>query len=111
MSSSGTWQERRVFWRELCAEFGASGSGVTQKAFAAERGVNVKRFRKWLRRFRVEEGGTGVPEQSLARFVEIELPVVSLVRVCVGGVQVEFDVIPPPAWVAELATRLGSGTC
>ena len=46
MSGSGTWEERRAFWRELCAEFGASGSGVTQKAFAAERGVNVKRFRK-----------------------------------------------------------------
>ncbi len=112
MALSGSRQERRQFWRELCAEYRKSRSEVTQVAFASEHGVSVKMFRKWLHKLRREDAGRVVSEQSLARFVEVKMPSVPLVRVRVGtGVEVEFEVVPPPAWVAELVTRLGSGTC
>jgi len=117
MSSSGSRRERRKYWKELCAEFERDASGLTQFEFASKHGVNPNRFRKWLYKLRREDASPSVPVQSLARFVEVKMPsgplvAGPLVRVRVGtGVEVDFNVVPPPAWVAELVTRLGSSTC
>ena len=94
MTLSGSRQERRQFWRELCAEYRKSRSEVTQVAFASEHGVSVKMFRKWLHKLRREDAGRVVSEQSLARFVEVKMPSVPLVRVRVPCPRVRAG---PPA--------------
>ena len=78
-------------------------SGVTQREFCASRGLSPSSFARWKRRIRDEEAAVVVAERS--RFIELDVPALStpLVRVNVGRLRVDFETLPPPAWVAELA--------
>lgn len=84
-------------------------SGLTQRVFCTERGLAMSSFSRWRARLRSEEAGhESVVTPSPVRFVEVELPAPSakpLVRVSLGEVTVDFETLPPPAWIAELATH------
>ena len=81
-------------------------SGLSQRAFCEARGVSLSSFARWRKRLQVEDEPRelAVVEEPV-RFVEVELPVQPakpLVRVSLGAVTVDFETLPPPAWVAEL---------
>jgi len=109
-------RHRRDFWEQLILEFEQT-QGVTQRAFAEMKGVNVDTFRQWIYRFRHELDNPEVPGGTVARstktsmtnasFVELKLDASPLVTVRFGAVAVEFSAVPPPAWVAELAAYGG----
>ncbi|MEZ4461421.1 MAG: hypothetical protein R3E66_17230 [bacterium] len=105
----------REFWEQMMLEFEGL-HGVTQRAFAESRGVNVDTFRQWIYRVRKErqsqapaEMATLVRRMSSQRrdFVEVQTHPSALVTVRLGAVAVEFAAVPPPAWVAELASYGG----
>lgn len=82
-------------------------SGLSQRAYCEERGVSLSSFARWRKRLEREgsHAELAVVEEPV-RFVEVELPVQAekpLVRVSLGAVTVDFETLPPPAWVAELA--------
>lgn len=82
-------------------------SGLSQQAFCKARGVSLSSFARWRKSLLSEDEPRelAVVEEP-ARFVELELPMQPtkpLVRVSLGAVTVDFEILPPPAWVAELA--------
>ena len=94
----GTQRRSRQQWRDLVAEFEASG--LTQQAFARRRQVKLGTFRSWLYTLR--------KEQSSPRFVEVvpsprvdALSRASVVLVA-GRARVEFAEHPPVDYLAEL---------
>lgn len=107
----------RDFWEQMMVEFeGLHSDGVTQRAFAESRGVNVDTFRQWIYRFRKERQSQAPAEMGalvrrtspqLGDFVEVQAHPSALVTVRLGAVTVEFAAVPPPAWVAELASYGG----
>ena len=106
--------ERRLWgrndWEPIIEEYLAAPT-PTHREFTEPRGLKLRTFRRWLLRLRRERQGAIVKRTS--EFVEVELPQVSvpLVRVAVGDVSVEFETLPPPAWVAELAAYRESYRC
>ncbi len=85
-------------------------SGQSQRVFCEARGLSISSLARWRRRLRVESTALAVRESP--QFVEVELPVASgpLVRVIVGTVTVDFETLPPPGWVSQLAA-LGAQRC
>jgi len=83
-------------------------SGLSHRAYCEERGLSLSSFARWRKRLQSEDERVelAVVEEPV-RFVEVELPVQvdekPLVRVSLGAVTVDFETLPPPAWVAELA--------
>lgn len=104
------------FWEQLAEEFDQL-QGVSQREFAELKGVNVATFRHWIYRFRKDRGDPNLchswisrhPEADAAHagFIEVELDVSPVVIVRLGAVVVEFGAVPPPAWVAQLASYGG----
>lgn len=75
-------------------------SGMTQRTFCEEHGLAYSTFSSWRRRLSRENAVV----LAAPRFVEIEIPQPApRVRVQLGCVSVDFETLPPPAWVAELA--------
>jgi hypothetical protein len=111
-----TRRQGREFWEQLILEFEQT-QGVTQRAFAEMKGVNVDTFRQWIYRFRHELDNPEVRDGTVVRsaknkvtnasFVELKLDASPLVTVRFGAVAMEFSAVPPPAWVAELAAYGG----
>ena len=99
----------REFWQRLFDEYERRPKGLTQAEFARKHGVNLGTLQSWLYRLRRDQKAMARVE-STPRFIEIEAPVAPLVRVRVGAVCVDFETLPPPAWVAELAS-LGGRSC
>jgi transposase-like protein len=102
----GTKHRGREQWFALVSEY--EGSGLSQRAFARERGVNYHTFSNWLRRYRADGEEVVTP---VAGFVEVvavarEMGSVEPARRCqvvLGAVTVEFAELPPPAWLVEVA--------
>lgn len=78
-------------------------SGESQRVFCEARGLSITSLARWRRRLRDEP--TALAVRHAPRFVEVELPVVSgpLVRVSVGTLTLDFETLPPPGWVSQLA--------
>ena len=93
----------REFWQRLVDEYERRPKGVTQVEFASKHGVNLGTLQSWLYRLRRDQSAM-TRHKPAPRFIEIETPVAPLVRVRVGAVCVDFETLPPPAWVAELAS-------
>jgi hypothetical protein len=92
----------RAYWAPLVEAY-HSHPEVSQREFCRRRGISYRNFGRWLRKLRAERDQPGSVER---RFVEIELPAqptAPLVRVQLGRVTVDFETLPPPAWIAELA--------
>lgn len=100
----------RTDWEPIIEEYLAAPTS-THREFTEPRGLKLRTFRRWLRKLRREREGAVVKRRS--EFVEVELPTSSapLVRVALGDVSVEFETLPPPAWVAELAAYRESFRC
>ena len=97
------WSAQLAAWRS---------SGLSQRAFCERRGINQSTFSKWRRRLAKEAAcRTALIAPQEPRFIAVDLPVPEkpLVRVSLGAVTVDFETLPPPAWVAELAARGGPG--
>jgi hypothetical protein len=96
------------------AQIGAwERSGLTQADFCRARGLSISSFSNWRSKLLKEERHENPTEAALvrkhptaAKFITVDIPVTPapLVRVSVGSVTVDFDTLPPPAWVAELAS-------
>ena len=83
-----------------------AASGLTQTQFCAQQGLALSTFSHWKHRLRDEdEPSHTVVAVRAPSFIEVELPSnsVPVARVILGSVTVEFESVPPPAWVAELA--------
>ncbi len=91
------WSAQVAAWRS---------SGLSQRAFCEQRGLSPSTFGKWRRRL-VHERSEALVSVKRPEFVAVEVPVQAkpLVRVSLGVVTVDFETLPPPAWVAELAAR------
>jgi hypothetical protein len=96
------------------AQIGAwESSDLTQSEFCRVHGLSLASFSNWRARFKAQSTGiidpTGlVKKQRTAQFVAVEIPISTpLVRVSLGAVTVDFETLPPPAWVAELASYGG----
>lgn len=101
----------RTFWTPLVDEFERS-SGITQAAFAREYGIKAGTFRKWLYQLRAERKVT--QDTPSVRFVEVDTapaPSRPTAVLELGGLRLELDALPEPAWLAELAGVLGATSC
>ena len=81
-------------------------SGLSQRAFCEARGVSLSSFARWKKRLASEESRELAVVDAPVRFVELEVPIEPprpLVRVSLGALTIDFEMLPPPAWVAELA--------
>lgn len=92
----------REYWGPLVAEFEASP--CKHDAFAARHKLNVDTFRQWLYRLRSERPPT--PRKAIPKFVEV----VAATRdagcsLTAGGIELRFDRLPPPEYLAELLVR------
>lgn len=106
----------RRFWMPLIEDFEAL-KGVTQRQFCDQHNLKIDSFKSWLYKIRRERNEQAVvhsrtksrppSERAEARFVAVEIPSQPLVLVNAGEVKVEFGILPPPAWIAELAACLG----
>jgi len=103
-------RKSREFWSALADEYDRA-EGMTQREFAEIKEVNVDSFRQWIYRFRAERGDPTLCRKTTANtrvkktsFVEFELETTPLVTVRVGAISVEFSAVPPPSWIAELAS-------
>lgn len=97
------WSAQLTAWRS---------SGLSQRAFCERRGINQSTFSKWRRRLAKEtSNASALVAVAEPRFIAVDLPAAEkpLVRVSLGAVTVDFETLPPPAWVAELAARGGAG--
>lgn len=92
----------KSWWAAQIAAF--ERSGLSQRAFCETRGLSKSTFAKWRRRVQADATALAVADER-PQFVELELPAVAapLVRVSIGRLHVDFETLPPPAWVAELA--------
>ena len=92
--------------RKLVSRF--KESGLTQKGFALESGVNVCSLQYWLRKV-----ATADDSQS-ARFVELDTRPglgdgrISLSVQIGSEVTMRFATLPPPAYLAELSLAMKS---
>lgn len=96
------WSAQIDAWRK---------SGLSQRVFCEERGLKESTFSRWHRKLKFETSESTVATTTARpSFVTVELPVVDkpLVRVSLGAVTVDFETLPPPAWIMELATCGGS---
>lgn len=91
-------------WRELVADFDASG--LTQEVFARKKGLKVGTFRSWIYKIR---GAVKTP-----RFVELVKATssakeqhASRTTLLVGEARVEFAERPEPEYVVALLRGLG----
>lgn len=103
----------RSFWTPLVLEYERT-SGVTQAAFADKHGLRPDSFRKWLYKIRNERRAQ--PQDVPIRFVEVDStpaarPPGEQVVVEIGDVRVHLEQLPEPAWLVELAGRLGGSPC
>ena len=94
-------------WREIVAEFDASG--LTQEVFARKRRLNVGTFRSWIYRIR---GALNKP-----RFVEVVKATTSVedtlapkTTLLVGDARVEFGERPEAEYVVALLRGLAEVT-
>lgn len=103
--------ERAVFWRDHVE--GWRESGQTQAAYCAEQGVSAKSLAYWLRRFRRE----GLDQSEPLTLVAMRPAVAAepsgesssaLSLHAPAGWRLEFGVLPPAAWLADLLAQ-GSG--
>ena len=97
----------RAYWTPIVEAF-LDEPDISQREFCRNRGVSYRNFGRWLRKLRAEREKPGSLERQ---FVEVELPSppsAPLVRVQLGRVTVDFETLPPPAWIAELAHYGGS---
>jgi len=96
----------RAYWTALVEEFWA-GPEMTQREFCRRRNLSYRSFGDWVRQLRAEREQFDSLERQ---FVEIEVPAAHapLVRVQLGRVTVDFETLPPPSWIAELARYGGS---
>ena len=96
-------RRKKAEWLKICEVFEVSGE--TGAAFCRKHGLNRSSFNGWRCRLR-REGLLGAKQ---AAFVEVscDLPQRSeRVIMRLGKVSLEFfDVVPDPAWIAELAGR------
>lgn len=103
----------RTFWEPIVDEYERVRESVTHKEFAARHGVAVGSFQAWLYELRQEREALSL-ESEPVEFVDLDVPaemLAPLVRVCIGDVAVEFDTLPPPAWIAELAAQREVRSC
>lgn len=97
----------RAYWTPLVHAF-LDAPDISQRDFCRRRGISYRNFGRWLRKLRAEREQ---PASLERRFLEVELPArptAPLVRVQIGRVSVDFETLPPPAWIAELAHYGGS---
>lgn len=90
-------------WRELCSAHAASG--LTARAFAELAGVNRHTLNWWRWTLRREGRSEVAAGAGFVEVVEAVGGARARVRVLAGGVVLEFEALPPAAWVAELASR------
>jgi hypothetical protein len=103
----------REFWEPIVDEYERVRESVTHEEFVERHGVTVGAFHKWLYELRRERESVEL-ESKPAEFVDLDVPssvLAPLVRVCIGDVAVEFDTLPPPAWIVELAARREGRSC
>lgn len=97
------WSAQLAAWRS---------SELSQRAFCERRGINQSTLSKWRPRLARESvNNSALVAAPEPRFIAVDLPIPEkpLVRVSLGAVTVDFETLPPPAWIAELAARGGSG--
>jgi hypothetical protein len=88
----------------LVAEFEAAP--CKHDKFAARHKLNVDTFRQWLYRLRAEKPAAS--RKTALRFVEVVAP--KNERGCtlaMGGIELRFEGLPPPEYLAELLSRTG----
>lgn len=104
MSDREMREDREVFWRGHVVAWRAEGG--TQVAYCHRHGLVAHRLSYWVRRL-----GEGTKETTALSFVpavplapESPYPVgpVALKLHHPHGWQLEFDRLPPPAWLAQL---------
>ena len=91
----------REFWEATVGEF--SASGLSQRAFAQDKGVKTGTLANWVKKIRQ-------PEQALIQpqFIEVVSSPVkqsstpTATRLLIGDVAVEFSDLPPVRYVADL---------
>lgn len=113
-------KKTRQFWKKLIAEYERS-SGITQVEFAKANGVKLSTFQRWLYKTRKESVGDLSKE---IRFVELfpsknvvsqssKTPTVHVPqennRLYIelpGGMAMEFQHLPTPAYLAAISHNL-----
>ena len=103
----------REFWEPIVNEYERVRESVTHREFAARHGVAVGSFQAWLYQLRQERESVALQSEPV-EFIDLDVPpsvVAPLVRVRIGYVAVEFDTLPPPAWIVELAARREGWSC
>lgn len=88
-------------------------SGLTQSEFCRAHSLSIASFSNWRSKLKAEakvtRGSSVMAKRHQSpQFIAVEIPTQTpLVRVSLGAITVDFDTLPPPAWVAELAAYGG----
>ena len=93
----------RCQWQEICAAHAASG--LTARQFAVLAGVNRHTLNWWRWTFRRGERAEVPGGGGFVEVVEAVGGARARVVLRVGGAALEFEALPPAAWVAELVSR------
>lgn len=102
-----------MFWERAVREFEASE--LTHREFARKKGVGIGTLRSWIYRLRRETGGSPSPGASV-RIVPVTVRPASVasgewLELAVGEVVLRFCAGTDAAYIAELASKLGSVRC
>ncbi|MCP4809506.1 MAG: hypothetical protein GY884_29570 [Proteobacteria bacterium] len=105
--------KRRLYWRRMVDEHAASG--LTQVAFAAQRGISVKSLYRWRGCFRGEAQAAWLPavvEVVLDSEPAAPPPPRDLRLVLGSDLALVFDPATEPAYVADVVVALRErGAC
>ena len=116
-------QRKRRRTREQWIEIvdGLSTSGLLQQRYAQRCGVSLSALQYWLKKVRDERSRETTPEMTVCpkvEFVEVLTGTSthqrqgSRVTLHASGFSLDFEALPPPAWVAELMTETArTSTC
>jgi transposase-like protein len=103
---------KEQFWRDTVAAY--EQSGLTVRAFCADRDISEERFFTWRRdlRLRDREGASPTPPPAVPSFVPVRIVADPTAEVTLPtGVVVRVPVHADPAAVARLVAALGIGPC
>ena len=90
----------KEYWMQMVAEF--EGSGLTQQVFAEQRQVKLSTFRRWLYLSRRSETPKVQFVEVTSKSLTFSSP--SLLKIHLdAGFVLEFETLPPPAYLAELS--------
>jgi hypothetical protein len=106
-------QQGRTFWEKTVREL--NSSGLSRRRFAEQRRLKRRTLDWWCWRLKAV-GDRPVARRSRrrklqgARFIEVAAPVIptpmTSMRIRVGAMTVEFDNLPPAAYVRDLAREV-----